>query len=171
MREHNDWTRIESFSELCTSLAGNPPIYHFVHSWDGVLAPTDHFDFVTRAILSCRETVLVVEEIGLYVNPHMLPNPLAMLVGQGRHRGLGLICTSQTPKQVNPFIRSQASRIVSFNQTEPAHIDWCGAVMGECAELLPSLPPYHALDWTPGGWQLRGPLWEPLDPSALPALE
>lgn len=113
----------------------------------------------------------MVEEISLYCSPSHIPRPLAKIISLGRHKGLSFYCTSQTPKQINILIRSQASEIISFAQTEPAHIDWCRQVMGADADKLNQLQRYHCLQWTPEQSIIRDANFNPLDKRTMPVLE
>jgi len=148
MREH-EGERVNTVGEVCRKLKKNKASFRIVYSWNGEIDPELDFDLVCKAVNACKQMTLVIEEVSLYCSPSRIPTTLSKIVGQGRHSNLGIICTSQTPKQINPFLRSQAGRIISFSQTEPGHIEWCKAVMGAEAEKLPKLKPFECLDWSP----------------------
>jgi hypothetical protein len=162
--EFDKYRRIERFPDLCRFLAGNPAIFRVVYQWQTDVTQEEDFDRVCEAVYACRNVVFVVEEVAVFCNPNLIPIPLRKIVALGRHRSLSLYCTSQTPPQIHNLIRSQAHQIVSFNQTEPGHVSWCRAVMGEAADYLPGLRPHHSVSWDRGaGWTLRGPDWEVLE--------
>lgn len=46
------------------------------------------------------------------------------IVKWGRHRSIDVIAVSRTPAEISKMLTSQADEIVSFQQTEPRHIDY-----------------------------------------------
>jgi len=144
-------------------LKENPSIFRINYQWNGELDQIEDFEYVASLAYACKNIVFVIEEVSLFCNPSYVPRPLAKIVSIGRHRNLSLYCTSQTPKQINTLIRSQSSEIISFSQTEPAHIEWCRAVMGDKADIINSLKPFQALKWTPEKTTIFDKHWRPLD--------
>jgi hypothetical protein len=149
-KTYNAFKRIESFSELCTFLASNPPVFRVAYSWPGDVERDDDFERVCRAVYACKFLTFGVDECDQFMGPNFLPRHLDMLVSLGRHRDLSFIGASRRPKEIHPLIRAQASEIHSFQQTEPLDLDWCYQVMGEQTERLPTLPPFYALVWRDG---------------------
>lgn len=161
--QYSCFRTIEGFSNLASVLKENPSIFRINYQWDGKLDQIEDFEFVASAAYACRNIVFVIEEVSLFCNPAYVPRPLAKIISIGRHRDLSLYCTSQTPKQINTLIRSQSSEIISFSQTEPAHIDWCREVMGPDADIISTLKPYECVKWTPNDCIVLDKNFEPLD--------
>lgn len=72
------------------------------------------------------------------------------IIVRGRHTGTSLVAVSLYPYLMPKMLRSQATRIISFRQHEPADIDWLRRVMGDDANRLSNLGDHEFFDWTPG---------------------
>lgn len=162
--DFDSYRRVSSFPDLCKLLLSNPAIFRVAYSWPTDTDQEEDFERVCEAAYACRNIVLVVEEVATFSNANYLPHALRKIVALGRHRALGMFCTSQTPPQVHNLIRSQAHQIISFNQTEPGHIAWCRAVIGPQADHLPYLKPHFSVCWDRGrGVSFRDPDWRAVD--------
>ena len=142
--------RVEKFPELCKLLIANPAVFRVAYSWDGVAEHEVDFDRVCNAVYACRGLTFAVDEVDLFTSPTFIPRPLDKVISLGRHRGISLWVASRRPKEIHSLIRSQANRVMSFAQTEPADLEWCRQVMGSQADELPGLGQYKSLTWFDG---------------------
>jgi hypothetical protein len=133
-------------AETLADLVNNPP-ENFRY---GVYSPYDT-NVLTAAAYMLGNCWLVLEEIStLYNIGARINGPLLEAVLLGRQRSLSLIAISQRASYIPITLRSQASRIISFRQQEPADIKWLADFMGNDALKLPSLPDLHCIDWHKG---------------------
>lgn len=116
----------------------------------GVYSPYDT-NVLTAAAYLIGNCFLVLEEIStLYNIGARIHGPLQEAVLLGRQRALSILAISQRASYIPITLRSQASRIISFRQQEPADLKWLADFMGKRAEILPSLQDLHCLDWHKG---------------------
>ena len=146
---YDEFRRIDKFPELCKLLIENPPIFRVAYSWDGVAEHETDFDRACHAVFACRGLTFAVEEVEMFTSPSFIPKSLRKIVSLGRHRELSLWIATRRPKEVHPLIRSQANRVVSFSQSEPADLEWCRQVMGDMTDGLPQLDPnkHQSVTW------------------------
>lgn len=116
----------------------------------GVYSPYDT-NVLTAAAYMLGNCWLVLEEIStLYNIGARIHGPLQEAVLLGRQRALSLLVISQRASYIPITLRSQASRIISFRQQEPADLKWLADFMGKEAETLPQLQDLHCIDWHKG---------------------
>ena len=76
------------------------------------------------------------------------------LIFMGRHQRVTLVLVAQRAMKIPLDVRSQATRIVSFRQTDPGDVDAITEVMGargtELEDTIRELPELHCVDWEPG---------------------
>lgn len=73
------------------------------------------------------------------------------LIFMGREPQLNLVLVAQRANRIPIDIRSQASRIVTFLQSDPDDVRALAARIGkQYAERISSLPPLNCLDWQAG---------------------
>jgi DNA helicase HerA-like ATPase len=96
-----------------------------------------------RLVYDVPRTLVVFEETSFYCSPSYLPEELARFVRYGRHREISQIYISRRPAEISRDLTAQSDIIVSFQQHEPADLEYLGRVMGpEAARELPRLPRY-----------------------------
>lgn len=89
------------------------------------------------------EECAMLFERGETVQPWARP-----LIYMGREIAVDLVLIAQRANMIPIGIRSQASRIVSFFQSEPADVKaLCARIGGEHEEALRTLAPLECLDW------------------------
>lgn len=117
----------------------------------GVYSPYDT-DVLTAAAYMIGDCWLCLEEIStLYNIGARIHGPLQEAVLLGRQRSLSILAISQRASYIPITLRSQASRIISFRQQEPADLKWLADFLGkDNAEKLPALPDLHCIDWHKG---------------------
>lgn len=108
------------------------------------------FDTVCHMAGAVENVVLVVEEVDAYATPSIIPFDLKRCLKTGRHRGVGLICVSRRPAEINRLITSQTQRFICFKMFEPNDVRYMGSIMGERSRELIDLPVLHYLDWQHG---------------------
>jgi hypothetical protein len=92
------------------------------------------------------EECAMLFERGENVAPWLRP-----LIYMGREPQLNLILVAQRANSFPVGVRSQASRIVTFLQTEPSDVvALAQRIGGEYADEIKSLPLYECLDWQAG---------------------
>lgn len=91
--------------------------------------------------------VYAVEEAALVFQPgERISGWCKNIVFVGRHRDVSLLVTAQRAASIPIALRSQATRIVSFAQTEGDDVSWLKGCYGEEVKNLPKLPPLECLD-------------------------
>lgn len=124
---------------------GPPPAFRL-----GIYDPRDA-DVLCAAAFMVGDCWLVLEEIStLYNIGQRIHGPLQEAVLLGRQRSLSILAISQRASYIPITLRSQASRVITFRQQEPADLKWLADFIGKQAEILPSLPDLSCLDWHKG---------------------
>lgn len=97
------------------------------------------------------DCTLLVEECALiFRRGEELHDWAKPLIFMGRIQRVSLVLIAQRAAKIPLDIRSQASRIVTFRQTEPADVDALIDRMGSDAEGIPELPILNCIDWEDG---------------------
>src|SRR6266850_7021842 len=116
----------------------------------------DDFPMVCSIAYAARRCCLVVEESQrvLPSGNKELPPSFTDIIYRGRHRRASLILISQRASTIHIAGRSQWTRLIIFNQTEPNDVTWLLNTTG--FDLDPSsLPQGHYYDVTPGNFLLK----------------
>lgn len=110
---------------------------------------TEELPLFANAAAAAGDCTLVVEECSLcFDRGEKIPEWLQHHVFMGAHIGVDRVFIAQRAASIPIDVRSQASRIVTFRQTEPADVKAACERMGrEYMEELPSLEKLHCLDW------------------------
>lgn len=103
-----------------------------------------------NAAAAAGDCALVVEECSLcFDRGEKIPEWLRHHVFMGAHIGVDRVFIAQRAASIPIDVRSQASRIVTFRQTEPADVKAACERMGRgYMDELPALEKLHCLDWT-----------------------
>lgn len=103
-----------------------------------------------NAAAAAGECALLIEESSLcFDRGEKIPEWLRHHVFMGTHIGVDRIFIAQRAASIPIDVRSQASRIVTFRQTEPADVKAACERMGrEYMDELPALEKLHCLDWS-----------------------
>lgn len=91
--------------------AKNPAAFELVVKFDPETSTEEQeqvFDHCLRACYYLENVLIVIEEVQLFSSPHYLPDWLRNVYLIGRHKGLGIIATSQRPGEVHKTIISQS---------------------------------------------------------------
>jgi len=113
----------------------------------------DELPLFGMASYAAGDCLLIFEECGFLFSRGTTLDPwLARLVYMGRHRSVSLLLVAQRAASIPIAVRSQASRIVTFRQTEPEDVKAITERIGkQYREELPQLPDLACLDWEGGG--------------------
>lgn len=104
---------------------------------------------------ACQNAVLVLEECAFVFSPRQeLPEWARECIYLGRERGVSVVAVAQRPKSVHIALRSQATRIICFNQHEIDDCAWIADSFGDVPiDEIPTLAPLECLDIQSGGVQ------------------
>lgn len=111
----------------------------------------DELQMFGQAAFASGNCVLVIEECALiFKRGEELHEWARPLVFMGREQRVSLVLVAQRLAKIPIDIRSQASRVISFRQTEPDDVRAVIDRFGEIGEEIPALPPLTCLDWNDG---------------------
>lgn len=112
----------------------------------------EELEMLGSAAYAAGRSLLLMEECALLFNRGEDIAPWARpIVFMGREVGLDLVLVAQRAMRFPIDIRSQASRIITFAQSEPDDVKaLCGRIGKQYAEEIISLPPLTCLDWKQG---------------------
>lgn len=126
-----------------------------------------------------QDTTLILEECAFVFFPNKpFPEWARECVYLGRERGVSVVAVAQRPKSVHIALRSQATRIICFNQHEVDDVEWITDTFGDApVEEIPTLQTLECLDITstetrryfvpiPGRSPLQSPPIAPADDDA-----
>jgi len=82
---------------------------------------------------------MIVDEPQLFMDANFLPEDIRMLLAIGRQSRLSQIYIVREAQEIPKFMRGQADMILSFQQVEPASLEWSGKLASEAREVLPKL--------------------------------
>lgn len=104
------------------------------------------FGYASFAAGNCT---LIIEECALiFKRGEELHDWAKPLVFMGGHSHVDLVLVAQRAASVPINIRSQATRLVTFKQTEPADVDAIADRIGKSIkDLIPKLEKLECLDW------------------------
>jgi DNA helicase HerA-like ATPase len=112
----------------------------------GAYSPND-FDLIGSIAFLTGQCHLVIEECGVaFYKGERIPEWLQEAIFLGRHVSLSLIFTAQRAASIPIDLRSQASRFVSFRQTEQHDLKWARDYLGDHFPDLPYLDELECLD-------------------------
>lgn len=112
----------------------------------------EEVEMLWQAAFAATDCTLINEECTLLFNRgEDVPEWARPMIFMGREPQLNLILVTQRANSVPVGIRSQASRIVTFLQTEPDDVRALAARIGrERAEEIATLRELECLDWQAG---------------------
>jgi hypothetical protein len=112
----------------------------------------DDLETIASAAFGAGNCMLLLEECALIFRRgeelHEWAKPLIFM---GRHQRVSLLFVAQRASKIPIDVRSQASRIISFRQTEPNDVSAITERIGEsCYDEIIALPDLHCIDWNGG---------------------
>lgn len=118
----------------------------------------EELPFFGHAAFAAGDCTLVIEECALmFQRGADLDEWAKRLVYMGRHPRVNLLLVAQRANAIPLAVRSQASRIITFRQSDPTDVKAIAEIIGrEHAEAIPALPKLECIDWTPEGIKTYG---------------
>lgn len=115
--------------------------------WD-----SDDVDALGSLSFAAGNSTLVIEEAGVFfTRGQILEDWTKRLVYMGRHQCASVIFVAQRAQSIPIAVRSQATRIITFRQTEPEDVKIVCQIIGkQFRDDLPALPDLACLDWHKG---------------------
>lgn len=112
----------------------------------------DDLEPMACAAFGAGDCMLVIEECALiFRRGEELQEWAKPLIFMGRHQRVSLLFVAQRASKIPIDVRSQASRIISFRQTEPNDVYAITERIGEsCTDEIIALPDLHCIDWNAG---------------------
>lgn len=117
----------------------------------GRIMPGDLADLGNAAFAAGRCSLIVEECAIIFRRNEKLPTWAERAIFMGRHRSLNLVLIAQRAAKIPIDIRSQATRFITFKQTEPDDVAAIAERFGnDVYDEIPMLPELHCLDWDNG---------------------
>lgn len=111
------------------------------------LSDIEHLDLLGNASFLVGNCFLAIEEAAFcFEMRQRSPQWLRDIIFLGRHRGVSLLMTAQRAVSIPIDLRSQASRAVSFAQTEGRDMDWLRDYFGDRTYEIEELGKLECLD-------------------------
>jgi hypothetical protein len=110
----------------------------------------EELPMICHAAAAAGNCMLLIEECGMcFEKDRYIPDFLKQHVFMGTHIGVDRLFVAQRANSIPVDVRSQASRIVTFRQTEPNDVKAiCERIGREYADLITTLPKLTCLDWS-----------------------
>jgi len=109
---------------------------------------TDEFEEVCALVYGYENLLFVVEEAAVVCQASYLPPQFGRIVRQGRHRGIGLLWTTQRLNEVSRTLTGLTDAWAGFHLSEPADLTALAARCGRgYAESIAALPRFGWLGY------------------------
>ena len=138
-RDEYEGTPFYDFDQMADHVSVAP---RFRAVWKGGMDFTDaifHLAFALTNVTVVLEEADLVECEGWYRE--------AIYRGRMPAR-ISILAIAQRPHLLSPDLRSQATDIYAFNNSEPSALQWLKIPFGDDAEKFPHLPPKHGLHYS-----------------------
>jgi hypothetical protein len=76
-------------------------------------------EYLFRLMWELHDVLFVVEETEIYLDPRKPNKAFSRLINYGRHRHISLLCVARRVPELSVQLRSQATSIITFRQSEP----------------------------------------------------
>lgn len=103
----------------------------------------DNFSDLCEIVYLLGNCLFIVEELDQVASTYYNDMNFQTVLKRGRHQNVSFVGVSQRPFGIHRTITSQAKRIYSFSQTEPRDVQYLTSYLGDEAELVTMLRPYH----------------------------
>lgn len=112
----------------------------------------DDLPLIGSLAYAAQQCTVVIEESALvFKRGQLLDDWAKRIIFVGRHAQVNLLVLAQRASSIPVDIRSQATRFVSFRQTEPDDVRACAdRIGGRAKDELSDLPDLTCLDWQSG---------------------
>ncbi len=133
LREYLDWARGQTFA-ACRFIPATGEV--------------EEFEQVCALLWRYENFVFLVEEAAAVTQPSYLPPMAGRLVRQGRHKGIGLLWTTQRLAEVSRTLTALTDVWAGFNSSEPGDLQALAARAGrDYAERISELPRFEWLGY------------------------
>lgn len=107
----------------------------------------DDLELLGALTMLAGDALLVVEECAIAFDKYAkIPPWLRDIVFLGRHRNASILVTAQRAASVPIDLRSQVSRLVTFQQSEGDDLSWLKPFLGRDILELPNIPVLTCFD-------------------------
>jgi DNA helicase HerA-like ATPase len=107
----------------------------------------DVLELLGALVMLSGNALLVVEECAISFDKYgRIPQWLRDIVFLGRHRNASILVTAQRAASVPVDLRSQISRLVTFQQSEGDDLQALKPFLGNDVKILPQLPVLECID-------------------------
>lgn len=110
----------------------------------------EEFDQAMRKVFYFGNVMCVIEEIHTYMQREHIPKWLKKMILVGRHRGVGILGTSQRPAEVSKTFVSQCAHVFVGVCFEKNDLKYFEETLGDSASELGAVKPYSFLHYQPG---------------------
>lgn len=112
---------------------------------------TDIVNHAIRIAFEFGNLMIVIEEVQLFSNHHILPAYLKNALLIGRHHNIALFFTSQRAGEIHKTILSQCNHIFVGQMHEKNDITYLKSFLGEAVDKLPNFPVHEFLYFSQSG--------------------
>lgn len=116
---------------------------HFVKIWRG---DPLYFEHICHLAFAVGRVCILIEEAERFEIEEGSWYRQAILTGRMPAQ-ISLIALTQRPQLLNPDLRSQASGVYAFRNSEPSALQWLKYYFGPATVELATLPPLHGRAW------------------------
>lgn len=109
------------------------------------------FDEALKLLYDFGNLLIVVEEVQMFSHSHSIPHRLRNCLLTGRHKGLGLMFTSQRPGEVHKTIFAMCAHVFIGQTSEGNDLRYLTNMIGDAAKRLPAFKPRRFLYYGPHG--------------------
>jgi len=109
----------------------------------------EDIDYLFRLTWSLKNSLLVVEETEIYLDPRSTNYNFLRLVQYGRHNNVSLLCVARRVPEINIKLRAQITSAFSFYQSEPRDLSMLEQYGFDRDEIL-NLPDHEYVTWHDG---------------------
>lgn len=144
---------VYSFREFCEAVKGleHAQRYTLVYQFDEESEVSDEeFNQAMRVLYYLGNVFIVVEEVQSFSTTHKLPHWLKVQLLKGRHRGNGLLFTTQRPGELHKTILSQCTHFFAGQIHETNDLAYLKPIFKEKTQYLAKIEQRKFLYFRPG---------------------
>lgn len=107
----------------------------------------EKFNQFCKIVFRLNNIFLMIEEIEQFASAYKVPPGFKTIIDIGRHRGLGVICTSRRTLMLPSDLPFNMDHLIIFRQTRPQDLDYLAKWVGEEVYQLKEMPEYAYLHY------------------------
>lgn len=109
------------------------------------LGEEESYNMAFKTCLAFQNYLLIIDEVDEFAPTWGFKSPfLNELVKRGRTRGIGLICNSRRPHNMNKAIRNHADFVISFQMIEDDDLKYMSKWININKAKIKALKPYYS---------------------------